>query len=50
MLVAAEMGLRTGVSPAAVALGLVLAAGTGLLAGVAPARRAALLEPAVALR
>jgi putative ABC transport system permease protein len=50
MFVAAQMGLRTGISPAAVALGLVLAAGAGLLAGVVPARRAALLEPAVALR
>jgi ABC-type lipoprotein release transport system permease subunit len=32
------------------ALGMALAAVTGLLAGVVPARRAALLEPAVALR
>jgi putative ABC transport system permease protein len=38
------------VSPTAVALGITLAAVTGLLAGVIPARRAASLEPAVALR
>jgi putative ABC transport system permease protein len=47
---AARMNIAIGVSPAAVALGLALAAVTGLLAGVVPARRAALLEPAVALR
>jgi putative ABC transport system permease protein len=47
---AARLNLTVGVSPSAVALGLVLAAVTGLLAGVVPARRAALLEPAVALR
>jgi ABC-type antimicrobial peptide transport system permease subunit len=48
--VASRMNFGVGVSPAAVALGLALAAFTGLLAGVVPARRAALLEPAVALR
>jgi putative ABC transport system permease protein len=47
---AAQMKVGIGVSPSAVALGLALAAVTGLLAGVVPARRAALLEPAVALR
>lgn len=48
--VAARMGLGVVLSPAAVALGLALAAVTGLLAGVLPARRAARLPPAVALR
>ncbi|HEY6554352.1 MAG TPA: ABC transporter permease, partial [Vicinamibacteria bacterium] len=47
---ASRMNFGVAVSPSAVALGLVLAAVTGLLAGVVPARRAALLEPAVALR
>lgn len=46
----ARMQLGVAPSPLAVALGLVLAAATGLLAGVVPARRAALLEPATALR
>jgi putative ABC transport system permease protein len=46
----AHMKFGIGVSPAAVALGIALAAVTGLLAGVIPARRAALLEPATALR
>jgi ABC-type lipoprotein release transport system permease subunit len=44
------LNVGIGVSLPAVSLGLALAAGTGLLAGVVPARRAALLEPAVALR
>jgi putative ABC transport system permease protein len=48
--VGTRMNFGVGVSPAAVALGLALAAVTGLLAGVVPARRAALLEPAAALR
>ena len=47
---AGRLNLGVSVSPAAVLLGLALAAATGLLAGVIPARRAALLEPAVALR
>jgi len=49
---ASRMNFGVGVSPAAVAvaLGLALAAITGLLAGVVPARRAARLEPAGALR
>lgn len=47
---AARFNLAVSVSPPAIALGLALAAGTGLLAGVLPARRAARLEPAVALR
>jgi putative ABC transport system permease protein len=42
--------LDVGVSPWALALGLGLAAVTGLLAGVIPARRAARLEPVAALR
>ncbi len=46
----AQMKVDVAVSPPAVALGLALAAMTGLLAGVVPARRAARLEPAVALR
>jgi ABC-type antimicrobial peptide transport system permease subunit len=50
VLLAARLNFGVGVSPAAVALGVGLAAVTGLLAGVIPARRAALLEPAVALR
>jgi putative ABC transport system permease protein len=48
--VAARFSLPAGVSPGAIALGLVLALLTGLLAGVLPARRAALLDPATALR
>jgi len=47
---AGRLNFGIGPSPSAVALGLGLAAVTGLLAGVVPARRAALLEPAVALR
>jgi len=47
---AGRMSFGVGVSPGAVALGIALAALTGLVAGVVPARRAALLEPAVALR
>jgi putative ABC transport system permease protein len=47
---ATRMNIGIGVSPAAVALGLALAVVTGLLAGVVPARRAARLEPATALR
>jgi putative ABC transport system permease protein len=45
-----RFNLGISASPFAVSLGLALAALTGLLAGVLPARRAALLEPAVALR
>jgi putative ABC transport system permease protein len=47
---ATRLQFGVGVSFAAIALGLASAAVTGLLAGVVPARRAALLEPAVALR
>jgi len=47
---AGRMQFGVGPSPLAIAVGLVLAAATGLLAGVVPARRAALLEPAAALR
>jgi putative ABC transport system permease protein len=50
LVVAAHLGLGLVVSPSAVALGLLLSAVTGLLAGVLPARRAALLDPARALR
>lgn len=42
--------LAVSLSPAAILAGLALAAVTGLLAGVVPARRAALLEPALAVR
>lgn len=47
---AAHVRLHVGLSPAAVVLGLAIATVTGLLAGVVPARRAARLEPAAALR
>jgi putative ABC transport system permease protein len=50
LLVASRMGLESVVSWPAIALGLVLAAATGLVAGVLPARRAARLQPAEALR
>ena len=42
--------LDTTISPIAVVLGLGLSVATGLLAGIAPARRAALMAPADALR
>lgn len=48
--VAARMGLSVWLAPGAVLLGLALAGAIGLGAGVVPARRAARLEPAVALR
>jgi putative ABC transport system permease protein len=47
---AGRFQLAAGPSPLAIAVGLLLATATGLLAGVVPARRAALLEPATALR
>jgi putative ABC transport system permease protein len=47
---AGRLHLEASASPAAVVLGLALAAATGFLAGVVPARRAARLEPALALR
>ncbi len=50
LLVASRMGLEGVVSWPAIVLGLALAAATGLLAGVLPARRAARLQPADALR
>lgn len=50
VLLGTHMKIAVGLSPSAVALGLVLATVTGLLAGVVPAQRAALLEPAAALR
>jgi putative ABC transport system permease protein len=50
MYVAGRLRFGVGVSPGAVALGLALALVTGLLAGVLPARRAAELDPAAALR
>jgi putative ABC transport system permease protein len=43
-------GLNATLSPGAIALGVGLSILTGLLAGVLPARRAALLQPADALR
>jgi putative ABC transport system permease protein len=49
-LAAGRMGLDGGLSLTAVVLGLALAAGIGLLAGILPARRAARLPPADALR
>jgi putative ABC transport system permease protein len=47
---AGRLNLGVNVSAAAVLLGLALAGATGLLAGVIPARRAARLEPALAVR
>jgi putative ABC transport system permease protein len=49
-LVASRMNLGTTLSWKAVLLGLVASAVTGLLAGVAPAQRAAQLDPVQALR
>jgi putative ABC transport system permease protein len=48
--VAARLNAAGSVSAGAVLLGIVLSIATGLLAGVLPARRAALLQPADALR
>jgi putative ABC transport system permease protein len=48
--VAARLNAAGSVSAAAILLGIVLSIATGLLAGVLPARRAALLQPADALR
>jgi putative ABC transport system permease protein len=48
--VAQRLGSSATLSSQAVLLGLALSLVTGLLAGVAPARRAALLHPADALR
>ena len=50
LFVAARMNFGLGVSWPAVAVGLLSAGITGLVAGVLPARRAARLEPAAALR
>jgi putative ABC transport system permease protein len=50
LLVARRIGLEGVVSGPAIVLGLALAAATGLLAGVLPARRASRLQPAEALR
>lgn len=49
-ILASRMGLEGILSWRAILLGLIAAAVTGLLAGVAPARRAARLQPAEALR
>jgi putative ABC transport system permease protein len=49
-LVASRMGLGGILSGKAILLGIAAAAATGLLAGVGPARRAARLQPAEALR
>ncbi len=48
--VAQRMGLGRGLSVTAILLGLALSTATGLAAGLLPARRAALLPPAEALR
>ncbi|HLA76044.1 MAG TPA: ABC transporter permease [Vicinamibacteria bacterium] len=50
LLLASRMGLGGVLSGQAIALGIVLSTVTGLLAGLLPARRAALLQPADALR
>jgi putative ABC transport system permease protein len=50
LIVAAHLGLNGLLPGRAILLGLVLSTATGLLAGVLPARRAALLQPATALR
>ncbi len=47
---ARHLGLSSTLTLGAVALGIFLSVATGLLAGIAPARRAALLAPAEALR
>ena len=49
-MVARRMALGSVLSWQAILLGLTAAAVTGLLAGVVPARRAARLQPAEALR
>jgi putative ABC transport system permease protein len=49
-IVVLRLGLQASISWKAVVLGLALSALTGLAAGVLPARRAALLQPADALR
>jgi len=50
LFVASRLNATGSVSAGAVLLGIVLSVATGLLAGVLPARRAALLQPADALR
>jgi putative ABC transport system permease protein len=50
LVVAGHLGLVGLLPGRAILLGLVLSTATGLLAGVLPARRAALLQPATALR
>ena len=50
IVLAGRFNFAVAASPTAIVLGLALAAATGFLAGVLPARRAALLEPATALR
>jgi putative ABC transport system permease protein len=47
---AGRLGASGGVSVVAILLGIALSVATGLLAGVLPARRAALLQPADSLR
>jgi putative ABC transport system permease protein len=50
LLVASRMGLTGALPATAILLGIVVSVATGLLAGVLPARRAAMLQPADALR